>query len=196
MVGAAAGLLAIAGLFAIARVTGLSEWVGLALIVGEDGVFSPSTGVPLAWAVPPLAAAVIGALTGPAAARGVRWSGWWMGYLTYGLGIVIGALVLVLLPTGVIGSSTDVQVGPLDLVGRRPRPRRRGGHHRRAGPGDVRARRDRLGGRRPTPGARPTAGSDPGGRPIIVMGVVAGVLALLWLTITTFLDVLVNSQLD
>jgi hypothetical protein len=193
LVGALAGLLAIAALYAIARVTGLGEWVGLALLVGEDGVFSLSTGAPFAWAVPPLAAAVVGAATAPGAARGVRWSGWWMGFLTYGLGILIGAILLVLVPTGVMSASSEFPMNPINLVV--------GGLVlafvgtiiaapvlalcvaagiawaaivRRVAPVD--------------------AGVDPGSRPIIVLGVIAAILAVLWLMVTTFLDILVQSQ--
>jgi hypothetical protein len=193
LAGAGAGVLAIAGLFAIARLTGWSEWVGLALVVGEDGVFSPTTGVPLAWAVPSLAAAIVGAATAPAAARGVRWSGWWMGFLTYGLGILIGALLLVLVPTGVIDGSTGWPGGPLDLVV---------GMLTLTFVGTIivapllvlcvlagigwAAVVHRVS---PAPG-----GIDPGSRPIVVLGVVAAILAVLWLLVSTFLDILVAAQ--
>jgi hypothetical protein len=195
VVGAVAGLLAIAALTIVARLTGLGEWVGLALLVGEDGVFSLESGAPFAWVVPPLAAGIVGALTAPGAARGVRWSGWWMGFLTYGLGIVIGAVLLVLVPTGVMDASSEFPADPISLV---------------------------VGGlvltfvgaiiaapvlalcvaagvawaaivRRLAP---LRAGTDPGARPIVVLGVVAAILAVLWLMVTTFLDILVQSQVE
>ena len=195
LIGAVAGILAIAALYAIARVTGWGDWVGLALLVGEDGVFSLTSGAPLAWAVPPLAAAVVGAATAPAAARGVRWSGWWMGYLTYFLAILLGALVLVLVPTGVVGSSADWSVSPINLAV---------GMLTLAFVGAVIAAPllilcvaagvgwaalvRRL--------APIDGGADPGSRPIIVLGAVAGVLAVLWVMVTTLLDILVASQVD
>ena len=191
--GAVAGLVAIGGLYLIARVSGWSEWVGLALLVGEDGVFSPTSGAPLAWAVPPLAAAVVGAVTAPAAARGVRWSGWWMGFLTYFLGILLGAIVLVLIPTSALETSGDFQVSPVTYVV---------GLLTLAFVGSIIAApmlvlcvAAGIGWaaivRRVAPAGD---GTDPGARPIIVLGVVAAILAVLWLMVTTFLDILVQSQ--
>ena len=193
--GAVVGLLAIAALFAVGRVTGLAESIGLALVVGEDGIFSPTRGAPLAWAVPPLAAGLVGAGTGPTAARGVRWAGTWMGVLTYGLGIVIGALVLVVplfggdvtasaMPSGsmsvvsvVVGVATLILVGsvvfaPVLLL------------CVAAGVGWAAAVR-RL---------APLSLAVHEGKPIIVLAVVATILGVLWFMLVTFLDILVDSQ--
>ena len=180
----------------VGRLTGLSEWSAFALVVGEDGVFSPTTGAPLAWVVPPLAAAVAGGITGPTAARHVAWAGTWMGFVTYAIGVVVGAVVLVVPMLGggtgfsapepgsmsvvtiVVGVVTLIFIGtivfaPVLLL------------CVAAGAGWAAVVRRVVGAPVPT---------DPGSRPILALAAIGGVLALLWLALTTFLDILVQSQ--
>jgi hypothetical protein len=113
LIGAVVGLAVFAVVILLGRLTGLAETVALAMVAGEDGILSPTGGAPLAWLVPPVAAALAGAIDGPAAARGVRWTGTWMGFVTYVIGVVVGAVLLV----GVLASDTpDVSAAPLQLL--------------------------------------------------------------------------------
>ncbi len=193
VVGAVVGLAAIGILFVVARLLGVADSTAFALMVGEDGVFSPTSGAPLAWAVPPLAAAIVGAGTGPTAARGVEWSGAWMGFLTYLLGIVIGAILLVLVPTVALTETEGVPVGPMNLVF---------GALVLAVVGAIIATPLLLlcvgGGvvwaavvRRVAPA---DGGATPGSRPALLIVIVGVVLGVLWVMLTTFLEVLVTSQ--
>ena len=113
VLGAVVGLVVFGAVILLGRLTGLAETPALAMVAGEDGILSPTGGAPLAWLVPPLAAAVAGAIDGPAAARGVRWTGTWMGFVTYLIGVVVGAVLLV----GVLASDTaEVSSSPLQLL--------------------------------------------------------------------------------
>jgi len=113
LLGAVAALVVFAVVILVGRLTGLAETPALAMVAGEDGILSPTGGAPLAWLVPPLAAALAGAIDGPAAARRVRWAGTWMGFVTYLIGVVVGAVLLV----GVLASDTaDVSSSPLQLL--------------------------------------------------------------------------------
>jgi hypothetical protein len=113
VVGAVLGLATFAAIIALGRLTGFAETPALAMVAGEEGILSPTGGAPLAWLVPPLAAALAGTLDGPAAARGVRWVGTWMGFVTYLVGVAIGAVLLV----GVLASETSTtSSSPLGLL--------------------------------------------------------------------------------
>lgn len=193
VVGAVAGLAAIAVLFVLSRLLGVADSTAFALLVGEDGVFSPTAGAPLAWLVPPIAAALVGAGTGPTAARGAEWSGAWMGFLTYLLGIVIGAVLLVLVPTGALTTAEGVSVGPINLLF---------GALVLAVVGGIIATPLLplcvAGGvvwatvvRRVAPAA---GDATPGSRPALLIVIVGLVLGVLWVLLTTFLEVLVTSQ--
>jgi hypothetical protein len=96
--GAVLGATLAAGLSALITAIGLAGSVtapaSIALILGPDGIFSPTTGAPGAWALLPAAAAIAGFALGPSAVDAVRWSGTTMGFLTYLVGVPLGATLL------------------------------------------------------------------------------------------------------
>ena len=190
LLGAVAGLVVFAVVILVGRVTGLAETPALAMVAGEDGILSPTGGAPLAWLVPPLAAALAGAIDGPAAARGVRWTGTWMGFVTYLIGVVVGAVLLV----GVLASDTaDVSSSPLQLLTGLPILMLAGAVVLAPvllacvamGIGWAAVVRRVAG----TPGATTDAA-----RPVLIVAIVGAVLGALWLIWSFIISVLVATQ--
>ena len=200
LVGAALGLAGMALLYLGVTAAGLGAHPAFALAVGPDGIFSPTRGAPFVWLVPPLAAGVAGVVLAPRAAARRPLAGVTMGYLTYALGIAVGPVFVLFLPS--LGSATAGMgaVGALDaaiglLIGI--------GVLWLAGAvvlapllavcvlaGVAWAGAVRAVVRRPIPVAE--AQGSP--RLAAVLVVVAGVLAFLWVLLTTFLQILVDSQ--
>ncbi|MGK2849951.1 MAG: hypothetical protein ACSLFN_03460 [Candidatus Limnocylindrales bacterium] len=205
LVGAATtGILLVAGL-----VSGVFAGASFALLIGPDGIFAPDRGAPFALAAPPIAAAVAGAIVAPWAARRPRWAGMTMGFVTYLVGIVSGPLFVLVLPNlGVaptVGSSEvsifdsllslvfgvgilwfvgAVLLAPL-LAACVVAGIAWAALLRRVVDGPVSA------------ASSPTAADTPLiDGPLVAMVVVAGVLGVLWLLLTAFLQLLANAQLD
>lgn len=102
--GALVGGIATAALLLVGLASGIASGGSLDLLVGPDGIFAPDRGARFVWLVPPIAAGVAGAIVAPWAVRRTRWAGTAMGYLTYLLGIGIGPLFVLVLPS--LGAST------------------------------------------------------------------------------------------
>lgn len=66
------------------------------------------------WAVPPIAAGLAGALVAPWAAGRARWAGMAMGYVSYLLGIGLGPLFVLVLPS--IGAPQAVGSGAVSVL--------------------------------------------------------------------------------
>lgn len=190
VLGAAVGLVVFAAVILLGRLTGLAETPALAMVAGEEGILSPTGGAPLAWLVPPLAAALAGAIDGPAAARGVRWTGTWMGFVTYLIGVVVGAVLLV----GVLASDTaDVSSSPLQLLTGVPILILAGA----VVLAPVLLACIALGivwaaGMRRVSGS-PSAATD-ATRPVLIVAIVGVILAVLWLIWSFIISVLVATQ--
>ena len=202
--GAALGLVGIALLAGVGAAGGVVTSPALALLIGPDGIFSLTAGAPFVWVVPPLAAVLAGALLGPRAARRLPLAGLTMGYVTYAIGILVGPIFVLFLPSlgtpgvglggvGVVDAALGLVfgLGVLWLIGAVA-----------LAPalalcalaGVVWA----AGVRRLVPippGARPV---DPGRPPLLAAALVvlAGVLGLLWVVLTIFLQILVDAQVD
>jgi hypothetical protein len=189
-VGAVLGLATFALVILVGRLTGLAETPALAMVAGEEGILSPTGGAPLAWLVPPLAAAVAGALDGPAASRGVRWVGTWMGFVTYVVGVAIGAVLLV----GVLASeTTTASSSPLGLLTGIPILLLAGAVVLAPlllvcialGIGWAAVLRRVAGG---------GAGGSDDARPVLLVAIVGAVLAALWLIWSFIISILVATQ--
>ena len=98
----------------IGLVGAVSAPASIALIIGPDGIFSPTSGAPGAWVLLPAAAALAGFALGPSAVAAVRWTGTAMGFLTYVIGILLGPIVLLQPITGDWGAgAVDLDAGGL-----------------------------------------------------------------------------------
>lgn len=206
--GALVGGLATVALLVAGIVSGIASGSSIALLIGPDGVLAPDRGARSVWAVPPIAAGVAGAIVAPWARRRRRWAGMTMGFTTYLVGIVIGPLVVFVLssvgaPPTVGASEVSIVdsflglvfgVGVLWIVGAVF-----------LAPLLVACV---LAGitwaallRRVVQEPASTASSPTSARtplidgPLVAMVVVAGVLAVLWLLLTAFLQFLADAQL-
>lgn len=79
--------------------SGIASGASIAPLFGPDGLFAPDRGARFVWAVPPIAAGLAGAIVAPWAMRRPRWAGMTMGFVTYLVGIGIGPLFVLVLPS-------------------------------------------------------------------------------------------------
>ena len=86
-------------LLVAALASGIASGASIAPLFGRDGLFAPDRGARFVWAVPPIAAGLAGAVVAPWAMRGPRWAGMTMGFVTYLVGIGIGPLFVLVLPS-------------------------------------------------------------------------------------------------
>lgn len=192
--------------------SGIASGGSIALLLGPDGLFAPDRGAPFVLAVPPVAAGLAGAIVAPWAARRARWAGMTMGYLTYLIGIVIGPLFVLVLPSvgaATVGSSAvSIVDGLLSVVFGVGVLWFVGGVILApllaacvlAGIAWAAVLRRVLGGQgtglRAVPGAPASTAAAPlVDGPLIAMAVVAGVLGVLWLLLTAFLQLLSDARL-
>lgn len=207
LLGAGLGIAGMALLYALGTAAGFAAHPAFALAIGPDGIFSPTGGAPFVWLVPPLAAGLAGLLLAGRAARRAAWAGVTMGYLTYGLGIAMGPVFVLFLPSlgaegggavGILdaGLSLLIGIGVLWLIGAvalAPLLVVCAG----AGVAWAAALRALVpagagGGGAEIPGL---AGEPRGGLLSgVALIVIAGVLGFLWALLTTFLQILVDSQ--
>jgi hypothetical protein len=207
VIGAALGLGGMALLVVVGTATGLAAHTAFALVIGPDGIFSPTGGAPFVWVVPPVAAGLAGALLAARARRRAPWAGVTMGYVTYALGIAIGPVFVLFLPSlesatagsggiGVLDATLGLLIGmgflwlagavalaPLLVV------------CAAAGVAWAAALRAVFPASGAVRGVEP--GSPGSGRGVTLataLVVIAGVLGFLWVLLTTFLQILVDSQ--
>lgn len=208
VLGALVGGIATAALLLVGLASGIASGGSLDLLVGPEGIFSTDRGARFVWLVPPIAAGGAGAIVAPWAGRRVRWAGTAMGFLTYLIGIGIGPVFVLFLPslgaTPTVGTDTVsvfdsllsviFGVGVLWFIG--------------AvilapllvacvlgGIGWAAALRRVIDGSDAT-AASPTAARPLVDGPLIVMVVIASVLGLLWLLLVAVLQVLTAAQPD
>ena len=108
-VGAVVGAGALALLWLASAIIGDADIAILDLVAGPDGILSATGGAPGIWIAPVAATALAGGLLAVRAARRRPWSGALMGFVAYGLGVIIGSLLVAIL----LGTETD----PVDAVG-------------------------------------------------------------------------------
>ena len=92
--GALLGMSAMVVLYVAAAIPAVEAVLRVHYILGPDGMTSSGAVRILAWAVAPVAAAAAGWIAAQRAFVGRRLAGAWMGYLTYGLAMVIAPLVV------------------------------------------------------------------------------------------------------
>lgn len=203
--GVAVGIAVLVLVLGAGLVFGLASGATFALLVGPDGILSPDRGAPYVWVVPPIAAAVAGGLVAPWAVRRRRWAGMTMGYVTYLIAILIGPLFVLILPGLGAGPTVGLSaaspldsllgvvfgVGLLWFIGAVI-----------LAPVLVVFV---LGGVAWAIGVRRVVGASPGNAPsgrdddpaidaaLVAMVVVAGVLGVLWVVLTTVLQILVGA---
>lgn len=208
LLGAGLGIAGMALLYALGTAAGFAAHPAFALVIGPDGIFSPTNGAPFVWVVPPLAAGLAGALLARRAARRARWAGVTMGYLTYALGIAIGPIFVLFLPSigaeggagavGILdaGLSLLIGIGVLWLIGAVALAPllvvcAAAGVAWAAG---LRALLPPI--EEPIAPGTPGVAPEPGRGILsgVALIVIAGVLGFLWALLTTFLQILVDSQ--
>jgi hypothetical protein len=114
--GAFLGVVAAAAVY-VALLTPPLAGLGLVeSLLGPDGLFTLIGGWSLlVWGTGPVSAALAGGWLAPRAIAGDRWSGIGMGFGTYGIGVVIGPL-LVLGPATVMAGPGPMPVSPMELA--------------------------------------------------------------------------------
>lgn len=189
--------------------SGIAAGASIAPLFGPDGIFAPDRGARFVWAVPPLAAGLAGAILAPRAARRPRWAGTTMGFVTYLIGIVIGPLFVLVLPglgaAPTVGSSAAsildtvlslvFGVGVVWVVGGVALAPMLAAFVL-AGIAWAAVLRHLVDG--PSTVGPPSSRSDASpliDGPLIAMVVIAGVLGVLWLLLTTFLQLLSGAVL-
>jgi hypothetical protein len=88
------GILAMGGLYAVSEVPTVESVLHVRYVLGPDGPAGALGTTALAWAVAPIAAAVAGWFNADRAVRGQRWAGARMGYVAYGLAILIAPIAV------------------------------------------------------------------------------------------------------
>lgn len=115
--GAFLGLSAMGVLYIVSGIPAVEDILHVRYILGplgaapDDGATTLGGG-PVAWAVAPIAAGVAGFLCAPRTMAGRRWAGVAMGYLTYGIAILIAPLAVFTAPS----AGLDLSVGPVEEV--------------------------------------------------------------------------------
>ena len=97
VIGAVLGLAAMGALYVVSAIPAVESIVFIRSFLTGEGFLAMGGSLP-PWTVAPIAAALGGAVWAPHAMSGSRWAGVTMGYLTYGIALLIAPLAVFAAP--------------------------------------------------------------------------------------------------